>query len=135
MPHRKVRILSFLTPIAKPNNHTVFTWLFQATLRLKALKMYLKLSEIETSAHSACKECVTMNTPTTTASSADTSATDDGIVLLEEVDFKWLMAGQGWWVDTERLHTDRSYAADLLKLANTIASPALHDCAEWLQSH
>ena len=76
-----------------------------------------------------------MNTPANITSSSDVSAPDDSSVLLEEVDFKWLMAGQGWWVDTERLHTDRCYAEGLLKLANTIASPALHDCAAWLQSH
>ena len=25
-------------------------------------------------------------------------------MLLTEVDFKWLMAGQGWWIDLRRLN-------------------------------
>lgn len=33
---------------------------------------------------------------------------DDG-VFLKLVDFKWLMAGVGWWVDLSRLQRDRDY--------------------------
>lgn len=38
--------------------------------------------------------------------------------LLAEVDFKWLMAGQGWWVDTARFHGDPDYAAQFLRSAS-----------------
>lgn len=50
-------------------------------------------------------------------------------LLLEEVGFKWLMAGHGWWIDTTRLHSDCAYADRLLQLAMTSNSPALQACA------
>lgn len=40
--------------------------------------------------------------------------------LLLEVDFKLLMAGFGWWIDTTRLHQDPLHAAHCLD--NAIAS-------------
>lgn len=46
-----------------------------------------------------------MNATTLTAFGCDQQ--DD---MLIEVDFKWLMAGQGYWVDTSRLRTDSNYA-------------------------
>ncbi len=54
--------------------------------------------------------------------------------LLAEVDFKWLMAGQGWWVDTARFHADPDYAAQFLRSA--LASPCaeLRECAACLQA-
>ena len=58
---------------------------------------------------------------------------DEEILLLEEVDFKWLMAGQGWWIDTTRLHSDPSYAARFLRLAKASPSFALRQCATILQ--
>lgn len=54
--------------------------------------------------------------------------------LLEEVDFKWLMAGQGWWVDTGRIHTDPDYIHTMLNLASSTDSDVLHECAIHLQS-
>ena len=30
--------------------------------------------------------------------------------LLDLVSFKWLMAGQGWWINLSRLRQDRAYA-------------------------
>jgi hypothetical protein len=59
---------------------------------------------------------------------------DDRLVLLEEVDFKWLMAGQGWWIDTDRLHNDRSYATHLLDLVEITTSDALKNCAALLRA-
>jgi len=59
--------------------------------------------------------------------------TDARTLLLEEVDFKWLMAGLGWWINSERLHSDPDYAAGLLKLAIAAGSSALRDCAALLQ--
>ena len=52
--------------------------------------------------------------------------------LLAEVDFKWLMSGQGWWVDTNRFHKEPAYAAALLKLALASQSFALRECAALL---
>lgn len=62
------------------------------------------------------------------ASSAQAQA-----LLLTEVDFKWLMAGQGWWINLQRLNCDPSYAAGILRSA--LASPciALRECAALLQ--
>ena len=62
------------------------------------------------------------------------SATEACVLLLEETDFKWLMAGQGWWIDTTRLHNDPAYAARLLGLAEADALPALRDCATLLRA-
>ena len=58
---------------------------------------------------------------------------DDGASLVTEVDFKWLMAGQGWWIDTTRFHSDPSYAARFLRLALASSSFALRQCAALLQ--
>ncbi len=55
--------------------------------------------------------------------------------LLAMVDFKWLMTGQGWWVDTARFHADPAYASDLLELAMTSSSFALKECACRLRAH
>ena len=46
--------------------------------------------------------------------------------MLIEVDFKWLMAGQGYWVDTTRLRTDSNYA-------HTCVEQALHSHCSELQ--
>jgi hypothetical protein len=62
------------------------------------------------------------------------SCTDERVLLLEEVDFKWLMAGQGWWIDTTRLHNDPAYATQLLDLVETTGLPALKDCATQLRA-
>ncbi|NRF71332.1 hypothetical protein HLB44_30540 [Aquincola sp. S2] len=42
-------------------------------------------------------------------------AEDD--TFLNLVDFKWLMAGVGWWVDLSRLQRDRSYIDQCLQRA------------------
>ena len=55
----------------------------------------------------------------TPQSPAPTATTDERVLLLEEVDFKWLMAGQGWWIDTARLHNDPAYAARWLELVES----------------
>lgn len=57
---------------------------------------------------------------------------DGSISLLAEVDFKWLMAGQGWWIDTRRFHADPVYASSFLRLAMGSPSFALRDCAALL---
>jgi len=60
--------------------------------------------------------------------------TDERVSLLAEVDFKWLMAGQGWWIDAARFHRDPAYAAGFLRLAMASPSFALRDCAALLQA-
>lgn len=59
---------------------------------------------------------------------------DEQILLLAEVDFKWLMAGLGWWIDTTRFHSDPAYATGLLQFAMASPSFALRDCAASLQA-
>lgn len=54
--------------------------------------------------------------------------------LLLEVDFKWLMAGQGCWVDPERLRTDPLYAGRCLRAASHSPCAALRACADVLQA-
>lgn len=70
------------------------------------------------------------------AKHSDNTALDghSGVSLLSAVDFKWLMTGHGWWVDSARLSTDPSYAATLLGLAMASPSAALRDCAARLQA-
>lgn len=58
---------------------------------------------------------------------------DERGLLLEEVNFKWLMAGLGWWVDMSRFRLDRSYAAHYLKLAGASESAELRKCAALLE--
>ena len=59
---------------------------------------------------------------------------DARALLLTEVDFKWLMAGQGWWVNTPRFHADPAYAAKLVGLALASSCVALRDCARSLRA-
>jgi hypothetical protein len=54
--------------------------------------------------------------------------------LLAEVDFKWLMAGHGWQIDTAKLGCDPEYAAHVLQWALDSDSPALRQCAMALQA-
>jgi hypothetical protein len=42
-----------------------------------------------------------------------------GTELWKLVDFKWLMAGQGWWVDLTRFRRDAAYAAQCLHSARS----------------
>ena len=37
--------------------------------------------------------------------------------FLNLVDFKWLMAGVGWWVDLSRLQSDKAYVDECLQRA------------------
>ncbi|MDP2366962.1 hypothetical protein [Rhodoferax sp.] len=60
--------------------------------------------------------------------------TDGRGLLLTEVDFKWLMAGQGWWINTKRLHSDAAYAAGLVGLALASPCAALRECAALLRA-
>jgi hypothetical protein len=56
----------------------------------------------------------------------------DGEILLE-VDFKWLMAGQGCLVDPDRMKRDPFYANACLEFALHSSCDSLRDCAASLQ--
>ena len=43
--------------------------------------------------------------------------TEAGASMLVEVDFKWLLAGQGLRIDLPRFRSDAVYAANLISLA------------------
>lgn len=65
---------------------------------------------------------------------ADACLGDARVSLLAEVDFKWLMAGQGWWIDMTRFHSDLAYAAAFIRFAMASPSFVLRDCAAFMQS-
>ena len=52
--------------------------------------------------------------------------------LVEIIDFKWLMAGDGCRVHVERLQSDRDYACACLTRGAASPIPALRDCAARL---
>ena len=53
--------------------------------------------------------------------------------MLTEVDFKWLMTGQGCWIDTSKLHTDPQYAHACIQSALQSNCVPLRCCAVDLQ--
>lgn len=61
-------------------------------------------------------------------------SSDSRVSLLAEVDFKWLMAGHGWWIDPARFHCDPSYAAGLIGFALASQSFALRASAALMQT-
>lgn len=67
-----------------------------------------------------------------TQQASDAAELDADAVLLLDVDFKWLMAGIGWWIDTTRIHQDPSYASKCLNSAMASESLALRNCAAKL---
>ena len=54
------------------------------------------------------------------------------VSLIEIIDFKWLMAGDGHRVHVEHLQTDRDYACACLALASGSRVKALRDTAARL---
>lgn len=48
---------------------------------------------------------------------------------MTEVDFKWLMAGQGYWITPDKLHSDQAYANACLKSAFQSDCQPLRRCA------
>jgi hypothetical protein len=57
------------------------------------------------------------------ATAEDTLARD--AMFLALVDFKWLMAGLGWWVDLSRLRRDLGYADECARRGLASESPVL----------
>lgn len=67
--------------------------------------------------------------------SVHASAGDDRAdITLAEVDFKWLMAGQGCWIDTARLRIDRAYAQACFAQARGLHCDPLSACASQLSA-
>lgn len=54
--------------------------------------------------------------------------------MLVEIDFKWLMAGQGCHIDPERLKHDASYAQGCLQFALDSRCDPLRSCALCLRA-
>jgi hypothetical protein len=69
----------------------------------------------------------------TLANEADARG-DERLVLLDEINFKWLMAGLGLWIDMVRFHSETSYANHFLTLAEVSDSPALRQSAAALRN-
>ena len=65
---------------------------------------------------------------------ADESESAARAALLSEVDFKWLMAGQGCWIDIPRFHHDPAYALTHLEMGLQSSTQALRQCAARLQA-
>ena len=61
-------------------------------------------------------------------------ANDGRTALLAEIDFKWLMAGEGQWVDMALFQQDCAYAARYLRRAQASPCAALRECARLLQA-
>ena len=69
-----------------------------------------------------------------TQANAEVGVIDERCLLLEGVNFKWLMIGMNCWVDMSRFRSDPSYAARYLKLAEESDSLALRKCAAALKA-
>jgi hypothetical protein len=63
---------------------------------------------------------------------AVTASEHRALSLVEIIDFKWLMAGDGHHVHVERLQTDPAYACQCLALAATSRIAALRETARRL---
>jgi hypothetical protein len=57
--------------------------------------------------------------------SRPTASTHPDDAIVELVAFKWLMAGQGWWIDLARLRRDKVYAGECLRHALESGSQCL----------
>jgi len=59
---------------------------------------------------------------------------EESDLMLAEIDFKWLMTGQGQGIDIARFRCDAAYATECLSLALASESFALRECAALLQT-
>ena len=66
---------------------------------------------------------------------AEAGLVDERCLLLEEVNFKWLMVGMKCWIDLSLFRSDPTYAAYYLKLAEESDSLALRKYAAVLKTH
>lgn len=56
----------------------------------------------------------------------------DGHQIVHLVDFKWLMAGLGWWIDVNRLQRDAAYASECYSRAANSSCEPLRRAADTL---
>lgn len=71
-------------------------------------------------------------TPLTPMTPSLAAPQNRALSLVEIIDFKWLMAGDGHRVHVERLQGDPAYACDCLRQGATSKIPALRECARHL---
>ena len=66
---------------------------------------------------------------------SDVSAADsESLALVEIIELKWLLAGEGFRLHVERLQTDRDYARQALHRADLSANPAVRESATRLRA-
>jgi hypothetical protein len=70
-----------------------------------------------------------LHAPAADRDSAGTAARDEMLLL---VDFKWLMAGLGWWIDLNRWRRDPGYARDCIARGCRSSLAPLRRCARQL---
>ena len=58
----------------------------------------------------------------------------DSRALVEVIEIKWLLAGEGFHLHVERLQTDREYAREVLDRAAHSRNPALRETAMRLRA-
>ena len=64
-----------------------------------------------------------------------TAAVDaDSRALVEIIELKWLLAGEGFHLHVERLQTDREYARQTLRRAGQSSNAALRETALRLRA-
>ena len=68
------------------------------------------------------------------ANSDEAQTFANSLSVLAEVSFKWLMAGQGWHIDTARFYRDPKYAAGFIQLARSSSSATLRECADMVEA-
>lgn len=70
-----------------------------------------------------------LNTPSESA-----AGSFDALPLVEIIELKWLLAGEGIYIHVERLQRDPAYALRALDQAAASASPTLRATAQRLRS-
>lgn len=66
---------------------------------------------------------------------SDVAAVDtDSLTLVEIIELKWLLAGEGFRLHVERLQTDGDYAREALHRADLSANPAVRESAARLRA-
>jgi hypothetical protein len=65
---------------------------------------------------------------------ANADGDDSALRLVDIIDFKWLLAGEGIHLHVEKLQTDANYARGLLESASRSSNKALRAAAERLRS-
>ena len=64
---------------------------------------------------------------------ASSKLEDNALKLVDIVDLKWMLAGEGLHVHVERLQTDPAYAGECLRVAECSCNPTLRQRAASLR--